>query len=125
MVLIGYNTMTSYPSTPELDHLTSFHNHLPMQANAYCNATWVLASARVGTEEGVSQIGGSCIISPTGEIVAMASSAAPGLVVAEIDLDFCQVLKKDRFNMRAHRRPEAYGLITAPVEDTWPPLALD
>ena len=41
-----------------------------MQAGAYQNATWVVSVAKAGLGEGVYQIGGSCIIAPSGEMVA-------------------------------------------------------
>lgn len=119
LIALGYNTPVHYPAMAEVDHLTAFHNHLSMQANAYANGTWVVATARGGTEEGITQVAQSCVISPSGEIVAMAASTGDEAVVADIDLDLCQVFKKYMFNMRAHRRPEHYGLITAPVEETW------
>ena len=37
---------------PIIDSLTGFHNHLSMQAGAYQNATWVVGTAKGGTEEG-------------------------------------------------------------------------
>ena len=45
------------------------------------NATWVCAAAKAGDEEGVYQIGGSCIIAPTGEIVAQVRLFLPGVLV--------------------------------------------
>lgn len=119
LILLGYNTPVHYPAMAEVDHLTAFHNHICMQANAYANGSWIVATARGGTEEGVTQLAQSCVISPSGEIVAMASSTGDEAVVAQIDLDFCQVFKKYMFNLRAHRRPEHYGLIAAPVDETW------
>lgn len=119
LVALGYNTPVHYPAMAEVDHLTSFHNLISLQANAYANGTWVVATARAGTEEEVTQLGQSCIVAPSGEVAAMATSDDDEVVTAQIDLDFCQVFKKYMFNMRAHRRPEHYGLITAPVEETW------
>ena len=40
--------------------------------NAYQNATWVLAAAKCGAEDGFGMIGGSAIVAPTGEIAAQA-----------------------------------------------------
>jgi predicted amidohydrolase len=119
LVTLGYNTPMSYPAMSEVDHLTPFHNHLSMQGNAYANGTWVAAAARGGTEEGVTQLAQSCIIAPSGEIVAMASSAEDEVVFHKIDLDACNIYKRYIFNMRAHRRPEQYRLITAPAEQAW------
>lgn len=124
LVMLGYNTPVHYPAMAEADHLTSFHNHLSMQSNAYANGTWVIGTARGGDEEGIVQVAGSCIISPSGEIVAMASGNDDEVVAAEIDLDLCQIYKKYMFNLRAHRRPEHYGLITAPAAEAYPSIEL-
>jgi hypothetical protein len=40
-----------------------------MQGGAYANATWVVGVAKASIE-GSELIGGSCIIAPTGEVVA-------------------------------------------------------
>jgi predicted amidohydrolase len=119
LVLLGYNTPLHYPAMQQYDHLQAFHNQISMQANAYANGTWVVGTAKAGEEEGIVQLGQSVIISPTGEVVAMASTTGDESIVAEIDLDECLVLKKYMFNFRAHRRPEHYQLIAAPVEQTW------
>jgi predicted amidohydrolase len=113
MVLIGYNTPVHYPLAPEHDHLQSFHNHLCMQAGAYQNGMWVVGVAKAGKEEGCDLIGQSCIIAPTGEIVAMASTLGDELVVHECDLDRCTEIRANIFNFRLHRRPEIYTALTA------------
>jgi len=110
-VFIGYNTPTHNPPAPQHDHLTSFHNHLSMQSGAYQNATWVVAAAKAGREEGVDMLGQSAIIAPSGEIVAMASTLEDELIVAKCDLDLCRSYKETWFAFDKHRRPEHYGLI--------------
>ena len=89
-----------------------FHNHLVMQSGAYQNGTWVVGVAKAGKEEGCEMIGGSCIIAPSGEIVAACSTKGDELAIARCDLDLCLSYKKTTFNFDRHRRPEAYGLIT-------------
>lgn len=113
MVLIGYNTPVHYPLAPEHDHLQCFHNHLCMQAGAYQNGMWVIGVAKAGKEEGCDLIGQSCIIAPTGEIVAMASTLGDELVVHDCDLDRCTEIRANIFNFRLHRRPEIYTALTA------------
>ena len=113
MILLGYNTPAHYPPVPEHDHLQDFHNHLPMQAGAYQNGTWVVAVAKAGNEEGCDLIGQSCIIAPTGEIVAMCSTLEDELIVADCDLDRCRQIKEHIFNFSLHRQPQHYQLITA------------
>ena len=114
MILLGYNTPAHYPPVPEHDHLQNFHNHLVMQAGAYQNGTWVVASAKAGREEGCDLIGQSCIIAPTGEIVAMCSTLEDELIIATCDLDACRKLKEHVFDFRLHRQPQHYGPICAP-----------
>lgn len=113
MVLIGYNTPVHYPLAPEHDHLQCFHNHLCMQAGAYQNGMWVVGVAKAGIEEGCELIGQSCIIAPTGEIVAMASTLGDELVIHDCDLDRCTEIRANIFNFRLHRRPEIYTALTA------------
>ena len=112
LVLLGYNTpYTGVKGLAEAPHLPMFQNLLSMQAGAYQNATWVVGVAKAGVEEGVHQIGGTCIISPLGEVVAQATTEADELVVASIDLD--QALRrKQALGFAANRRVEHYGLIT-------------
>ena len=57
MVLLGYNTPTHHPASPEHDHVTGFHNQLVMQAGAYQNGTWVVGVAKAGREEGCDLLG--------------------------------------------------------------------
>lgn len=111
MVMLGYNTPLVNNVRSEPAHLRMFHNHLSMQAGAYQNATWVIGVAKCGNEEQVEMIGGSCIIAPTGEIVALAKTEADELIVADCDLDFGAYLKQTMFNFSQHRRTEHYGLI--------------
>ncbi len=111
LVLLGYNTPVHYPPAPEHDHLQDFHNHLCMQAGAYQNGTWVVGVAKAGREEGCDLIGGSCIIAPTGEIVAKCSTLDDEVVVAECDLDRCREIQDNIFNFARHRQPAQYGLL--------------
>ena len=56
-------------------------------------------------------IGGSCIIAPTGEIVAQAVTRADELVVARCDLDLGKSYKASTFNFARHREPSQYRMI--------------
>lgn len=111
MVLIGYNTPVHNAPAPEHDDLSLFHNQLSMQAGAYQNGTWVVGVAKAGVEEGVDSIGGSCIIAPSGEVVARCLTKGDEMAIARCDLDFCAVYKRTTFNFDLHRQPHAYGLI--------------
>lgn len=111
MVLLGYNTPQHNPHDPTSDHLNHFHNLLSMQAGAYQNGTWVVGVAKAGCEEGCDLIGDSCIIAPSGEIVAKAHTVGDELIVARCDLDAGLPYKNTIFNFAAHRRPEHYQRI--------------
>ena len=112
LILLGYNTPVHNPAMPETDDLGNFHNHLVMQSGAYQNGTFVVAAAKAGEEEGVDQIGQSCIIAPSGEIITECSTLGDELQVARCDLDLCNSYKTSIFNFAKHRRPEHYRLIT-------------
>jgi len=113
MVLIGYNTPVHNPPAPEHDDLSLFHNQLVMQAGAYQNGTWVVGVAKAGVEEGVDQIGGSCIVAPSGEIVAACTTKGDEVALARCDLDLCNSYKRSIFNFDIHRQPHAYEMIVA------------
>jgi predicted amidohydrolase len=114
LVCLGYNSAAYDPNggSSEDASLRTFHSTLVAQANAYMNATWAIAVAKAGDEDGSGLIGGSCIVDPNGRIVAQAQSLADEVVVADIDLDMCRQGKDKMFNFAAHRRPEQYKMIT-------------
>ena len=111
VVLIGYNTPVVLEEAPALAHLRMFHNHLPMQAGAYQNTLWVAAAAKAGLEDGQALIGGSCIIAPTGEMAALATSIEDEVVVHRADLDLIAVCRRVNFDFARYRRPSEYALI--------------
>jgi predicted amidohydrolase len=113
MILIGYNTPIHYAPDPGQNSLAGFHNHLCMQAGAYQNGTWVIGVAKGGTEEGVESLAQSCIIAPSGQIVAQATSTADELITARADLDTCANFKETLFDFARYRRPEVYQRITS------------
>ena len=115
MVFLGYNTPDQPTDRPGVSHLANFHNMLSMQAGAYQNAMWVVGVAKAGVEEGVSQIGQSCIIAPSGEVVAQATTLEDELVVARCDLDMARQYRENTINFALNRHIEHYGLITARV----------
>ena len=111
VVLIGYNTPVVLDEAPALAHLRMFHNHLPMQAGAYQNTLWIAAAAKAGLEDGQALIGGSCIIAPTGEIAALATSIDDEVVVYRADLGLIATCRRVNFDFARYRRPREYGLI--------------
>ena len=112
LILLGYNTPTHLPWVPIYDHLSDFHNHLCMQAGAYQNSTWVVGIAKAGNEEGSELLAGSCIVAPSGEIVAMATTNGDEVFTAKCNLDISRYNKEAMFNFAQHRRIEHYQLIT-------------
>jgi N-carbamoyl-D-amino-acid hydrolase len=114
LVCLGYNSAAYDPNggSTEDGALRTFHSKLVVQANAYMNATWAIAVAKAGEEDGSGLIGGSCIVDPNGRIVAEAQTLADEVIVADIDLDLCRQGKDKMFNFAAHRRPEQYKVIT-------------
>ena len=123
MVLLGYNSPVGLGDPYELDALEPFHNHLVMQSGAYQNATWVVGVAKAGCEEGFNMIGQTCIIAPSGEIVAMCCTMGDELVIRKCDLDMAIPYRADIFNFTAHRRPEHYKLITDRAGALLPPIS--
>ena len=121
VVMLGFNTPEINAAAPEPPHLRMLHHLITMQAGAYQNGTWVIATAKAGQEDGVDMMGGSCIIAPTGEIVAQASSLDDELVIADLDLNLGRYIRETTFNFAAHRRLEHYGLITSRVSAQAPP----
>jgi predicted amidohydrolase len=79
------------------------------------NATWAVAVAKAGDEDGSGLIGGTCIVDPNGKIVIQAETLADEVIAADCDLNLCLQGKQEIFNFAAHRRPEWYYRI---VEQT-------
>jgi predicted amidohydrolase len=73
----------------------------------------VVGVAKGGVEEGVDSLGQSCIIAPSGQIVAQAYTTDDELVVASCDLDWCKRYKDTLFDFDKYRRPEVYTRITS------------
>jgi len=114
LVCVGYNSAAYDPNggVSEDAALRTFHSTLVTQANAYMNATWAIAVAKAGSEDGSGLIGGSCIVDPNGRIVAEAQTLGDEIIVADLDLDLCRQGKDKMFNFAAHRRPQQYSAIT-------------
>ncbi len=111
IILIGYNT----PASP----LALDLNELSLRAGAYANLCVVVGVAKAGVEDGVELIGGSCIISPLGQVLARAATSGDELVVARVDLAQIAVARK-RWNFLNRRQPEHYALVLQPVTEREP-----
>ncbi|MBT8240836.1 MAG: N-carbamoyl-D-amino-acid hydrolase, partial [Acidimicrobiia bacterium] len=66
------------------------------------------------TEEGVESLAESCIIAPSGQIVAQAVTAEDELISAVADLERCKKYKDTLFDFDQYRRPEMYLRHTRP-----------
>ena len=117
LVMLGYNTPSINQDAKgfEAHHLRVFHSHLSVQAGAYQNACFAIATAKAGVEDGCELFGHSIIVNPQGEILAQATSWGDELITADLDLDQCVLGRTTIFNFEKHRRPEAYGRITGQV----------
>jgi predicted amidohydrolase len=122
MVVLGYNTPSvNSQKSDEGTEKRLFHHRLSLQAGAYQNSTWVVATAKAGVEDGHPLFGGSCIVNPDGEIVAETKTEDDELVVADCDLDATVFGKETIFDFKRHRRIEHYGRITSQAGTILPP----
>jgi predicted amidohydrolase len=121
MVVLGYNTPSvNAQKAEEGPKKRLFHHNLSVQAGAYQNSTFVIATAKCGVEDGFPLFGGSCIVNPDGEIIAAAKTEDDELVAATIDLDDTKFNKDTIFDFARHRRIEHYGRITSQTGVTLP-----
>ena len=123
LVMVGYNTPSLNQAAAgfEAHHLRVFHSHLSVQAGAYQNATFAVAVAKAGTEDGNELFGHSIIVNPQGEILAQATSWDDEVIVADCDLEACRLGRTTIFAFDKHRRPEAYTRITDQIGAVEPP----
>jgi len=113
MVVLGYNTPTDNVYAPhEPLYLRVFHHNLSIQAAAYQNGIWVVATAKAGKEDGYWLHGGSAIVAPTGEIVAKGTTEQDEVISYDCDLALGEYIRNTTFNFAKHRRPEHYKLIS-------------
>ncbi len=123
LVMLGYNTPAINQDARgfEAHHMRVLHSHLSVQAGAYQNATFAVATAKAGVEDGNELFGHSIIVNPQGEILAQATSWDDELITADCDLDRCTLGRTTIFAFDRHRRPETYGRITSQVGASAPP----
>ncbi len=112
IAVLGYNTPSLNIHWDEPPHLRTSTHLISLQANAYQNALWVAAAAKCGREDGFHMIGGSAIVSPTGEIVAQSQSEEDEVIFTACDMALGEYIRNTTFNFARHRRPEHYKLIT-------------
>ncbi|QFG70192.1 N-carbamoyl-D-amino-acid hydrolase [Ornithinimicrobium pratense] len=112
LVAIGYNTpVGGVPGMAPEPHRMMEEHLLSVRAGAYQNSLWVLAAGKSGFEDGQRLIGGSCVVTPGGDVVSVAAGDGDELVVGTYDPRVAEPYRAELFNFALHRRPEHYGLI--------------
>lgn len=116
MVMLGFNTPSvNSQRGDEGPEQRLFHHRLVLQSGAYQNATFVVAVAKAGVEDGHPLIGGSLIVDPNGHILVESETEGDELITAVCDLDDTVFGKETIFDFKRHRRIEHYGRITSQV----------
>ena len=113
VVVLGYNSPSQLPDWPEHNELRAFHHLVCMQAAAYQNGIWVAASGKAGPEEGVDMLAHSCIIAPSGQVVALTQGRGDELIMTDCDLAMSAAYKRFH-DFDRNRKPEHYGPILMP-----------
>jgi predicted amidohydrolase len=122
VVTLGFNTPSVNSQwSVEGQEQRVFHHKLSVQAGAYQNATWVVAVAKAGVEDGHPLFGCSVIVDPNGFIVAETKTEDDELIVHQCDLDATIFGKETIFDFKRHRRIEHYARITEQTGATPPP----
>ncbi|PTQ12913.1 N-carbamoylputrescine amidase [Sphingomonas oleivorans] len=105
-ILFYPTAIGSEPHDPDLD--TSRLWRRAMIGHAVSNVVPVVASNRIGTEEGQTFYGNSFIANERGDLIAEFGREETGVLVATLDLDR---VKRHRaaFGFFRDRRPELYG----------------
>ena len=109
-VLMFPTAIGSEPEAPELD--SSGHWRRVMQGHAAANIVPLVASNRIGVEQGkrseITFYGTSFITDHTGAVVADAGRADEGVITASFDLD-AVAHYRETWGVFRDRRPERYG----------------
>ncbi len=88
---------------------TRDHWETLIRARAIENQVFVVAANQVGKHPGGHHSGGSSlIVDPWGTVLARADDEEPGYVVAELDFEHQDDVRK-RVPLLSHRRPEVYA----------------
>lgn len=111
--LVIYPTaIGSEPEHPDFDTEPLWER--VMIAGGIANGLFVVAVNRIGTEEELTFYGSSFISDPYGRKLAQAPRNRPAVLVAELELghrsDWLRL-----FPLLETRRPDAYGVLTAPA----------
>ncbi|MCS6892248.1 MAG: N-carbamoyl-D-amino-acid hydrolase [Rhodovarius sp.] len=125
LMLIGYNSAAYDPNGGDAEDaaIRTFHSTLSVRANAYFNATFAVAVAKAGVEDGAGLIGGSVIVDPNGMILAEARTLEDEVITAQLDFSACLQGRGPgkMFDFALHRRPDQYRRIVEQAGMTPPP----
>jgi predicted amidohydrolase len=111
LVVLGFNTPAQLPDWPDQNAHRAFHHLVCMQAAAYQNGLWIVATAKAGREEGVDMLGHSCVIAPSGDVVALSHGLGDEIISYKCDLALSPYFKSF-YDFEKNRKPEHYGLLT-------------
>ncbi|MCC6469442.1 MAG: N-carbamoyl-D-amino-acid hydrolase [Alphaproteobacteria bacterium] len=111
LIVLGFNSPSQLPDWPDQNVFRVQHHLVCMQAAAYQNGLWIVASSKAGREEGVDMMGHSCIVAPSSDVVAVTQGLGDELIAYRCDLDLAPYYKSF-FGFEQNRRPEHYGIIT-------------
>jgi N-carbamoylputrescine amidase len=108
-ILLYPTAIGSEPLDPGID--SSGHWQRTMQGHAAANVMPLVASNRIGTEQGekytMTFYGSSFIAGPTGEKVAEADRGTEGVLTASFDLDAVRRYR-EAWGLFRDRRPDLY-----------------
>ena len=102
--------LPSFRDWPEQNELRAFHHLVCMQAAAYQNGIWIAAAGKSGREEGVEMLAHSCIIAPSGQVVALTQGRGDELIQTDCDIEASQEYKRFH-DFARNRKPGHYKLI--------------
>jgi len=88
--------------------------HVPTRGNE--SEAWIISADKFGKEEGLTYPGHTLVIAPDGREVAHGSGDKQEIVYAEVDLDAVRKVRSAPGSILKGRRPETYGILTAPYE---------
>ncbi|WP_288554731.1 carbon-nitrogen hydrolase family protein [uncultured Levyella sp.] len=79
-----------------------------LRTRAIENGCYVIAPAQIGQKPKFAAYGNTLIVDPWGNVIARASNK-PGVITAEIDLDYMDKVRNQLFSLQ-NRRPDIYTL---------------
>ena len=88
-------------------------------ARSYENGVWLVAATKAGYERSIYYPGGSMIVDPKGRVLSKVPYDTHGMAIADVDLDAAADKSIYSANDKiADRRPETYGIMALPYEQT-------